>query len=166
MSPKILVPVVIGILVGIGLVAIGFWAKSSAPTGANAATALYITGGVAGVLTLLAIATVAMPAGARNTVAISSIVCLVAAGAIGGRIYPTYKGQERYVAAKEQWDRAIAEKKRPDSPGAMEAFLKEADPEGNGQTHDKQYLVNALSAACGVALFGSLLLFATRPKAE
>lgn len=166
MSPKILIPVVIGILVGIGLVAIGFWAKSSAPAGANAATALYMTGGIAGVLTLLAIATAAMPSSARSTVAISSIVCLVAAGAIGGRIYPTIKGQERYLAGKDQWDRAIAEKKRLDTPGAREAFLKEMDPEGKGQTHDKQYLVNALSAACGVALFGAILLFATRPKAE
>ncbi len=166
MSPKILVPVIIGILVAIGLVAVGLWAKSSAPDGANAGTALYVTGSVAGVLALLAIATAAAPAGARTTVAISSLVCLVAAGAIGGRIYPTVKGQERYVVAKEQWDRAIAEKKRPDTPGAMEAFLKEADPEGNGQTHDKQYLVSALSAGCGVALLGALLLLATRPKAE
>lgn len=116
MSPKILIPVVIGILVGIGLVAIGFWAKSSAPEGAKAATALYMTGGIAGVLVLLAIATAAMPSSARNTVAVSSLVCLVAAGLIGGRILPTYKGQERYVAAKEQWDRQLPKKSGPTAP--------------------------------------------------
>lgn len=166
MNPKILVPVVITILVAIGLLAVGFWAKSSAPAGTNPGTALYVTGGIAAVLILLAVVTFAMQSAARNIVAISSLVCLVAAGAIGGRLYPSIKGQERYEAAKQQWDRAIAEKKRPDSPGAMEAFLKEADPEGNGQTHDKKYLIHALSVACGIALLGSLLLFATRPKAD
>lgn len=165
MPAAAIVPAVIMCVFAALLSGLGFWAFTSAPEGSNPRTALIFTLIPAGISILLAIITLLQGkagklAAARSTVTIAAIVAMLLAGGAGGRIYPAMGGQKRYAEAKEQWDRSISEKSRPDSPEARKAFFESMD----AKDHDTKYLVNALLGITGASAAACLLLFATRPK--
>lgn len=159
--PSVIMFVFAGLLAGLG-----FWAYSSAPSGSNPQTALIVTLIPAGISILLAIITLLLGkagkmAQARTAVTIGALVAMLLAGAAGGRIYPAMGGQKRYAEAKEQWDRAVSGKSRPDNPEARKVFFESMD----AKDHDTKYLVNALFGVTGASAAACILLFLTRPKA-
>jgi hypothetical protein len=167
MNTKAIVPASICFVVAAVIVGIGLWAKSQAPEDANPSTAVMVPGIAAALLVILGAASLVLASASRNIIAVASLVSLVFCGAAAGRIYPAMKARESYVAAKEQWDTAVREKKRADKKENMISFLKvTGDAEGNGLTHDTQYFLNALYASAVAGLVGCLLLAATKPKPE
>jgi uncharacterized membrane protein YebE (DUF533 family) len=161
-----IVPAVIMFVFAALLSGLGFWAYSNAAPGSNPQTALIVTLIPAGLSVILGVLTLFLGksgkmAAARNAVTVGALVAMLLAGAAGGRIYPAKNGQKRHVEAKEQWDRSISEKKRPDTPENRKAFFESMD----AKDHDTSYLINALLGVTGASIAACFLLFATRPKA-
>jgi hypothetical protein len=138
----------------VGLALGGVLAYSMAPEGANAKTALFVTGGCAATIVLLAIGVMfAAKQGLRRGLHIAALVLMLAFGALfSQRAMKSSGDAQRYRNASVQLEAAIEERRVEETPEARAEFFKqEQSPD-----HDKSYLANTL---WGLVVFSALMFF-------
>lgn len=163
MKNPYLAPAVVLFLCSGVLIALGVVTFLQAPDSSKAATALIVPLIAAAIIDVIGVAVLRggrSPALGKNALVVGILFCMVAAGVVGGQAYKRFKAQERYLAAKEDWDRAVTQGKRPDNPDSRQRHFEVME----APDHDTQYVVNGMigiAAACGVTF---LLLLAMKTK--
>lgn len=147
------------------LLGAGAWAMNSAPEGANAQTAIIVTGACAFVaLALGVIAQLSMKFGAlaraRRAHLSLLIITIVFAAVFASRAAGANKATNLHDQAVSRFEAEAQAGARPDTPDALRAYLAEQ----NVPPHSKQYLANTLWTLCFISSGVFLALLVTRPK--
>lgn len=155
----------IALVYALALLGAGVWAWRSAPPGANAATAIAVTGGCAAVALLLgAFAHLALREGrlsrARAFHLALLLVTILFAALFASRAASANKSTNLHDQALFRYEAGVRDGSRQDTPEARAAFLKQ---EGVAP-HSKQYLANTLWTLCFFSAGVFVALLVTRPR--